>query len=416
LAEFTGERVIPGQVDADLLNEHLARYAFAARLSRRKQVLDAGCGAGYGSAELARSAAGVLGIDSSAEAIAHARAEYAAPNLRFEEGDCTRLSAVADGSIDLVVAFEVIEHLENWRGFLVEARRVLAPSGQFIVSTPNRLYYSETRKEAGPNPFHVHEFEFEEFGKALGEVFPHVSLFLENHAEGVVFQPASAVRFESSADVRVDDARCAPAESHFFVAVCASRPQTGAPTFVYVPRVANVLREREHHIGLLEVELETKNQWLEKTTAELGQLNADHQNVLGQFRNLIAESEAQNLWAEKLGRELEASGAEIVRLQQENESLRIAAETRIRELEAENEQSAKWALDAEARVKTETDEKVQCLELLQQAEHTVEERTAWAQRLQAEADQLAQQVNQMKESRWVKVGRKFGLGPDLSKS
>src|SRR5438874_10390113 len=85
LAEFTGERVIPGQVDADLLNEHLARYAFAARLSRRKQVLDAGCGAGYGAAELARTAAGVLGIDRSAEAIAFARAEYPAPNLRFAE-------------------------------------------------------------------------------------------------------------------------------------------------------------------------------------------------------------------------------------------------------------------------------------------------------------------------------------------
>ena len=62
LAEFTGERVIPGQVDADLLNEHLARYAFAARLSRRKQVLDAGCGAGYGSAELARTAAGSVAV------------------------------------------------------------------------------------------------------------------------------------------------------------------------------------------------------------------------------------------------------------------------------------------------------------------------------------------------------------------
>src|SRR5439155_24964635 len=81
LAEFTGERVIPGQVDADLLNEHLARYAFAARLCRGKQVLDAGCGAGYGSAELARTAAGVLGIDRSAEAVAFARAEYAAANL-----------------------------------------------------------------------------------------------------------------------------------------------------------------------------------------------------------------------------------------------------------------------------------------------------------------------------------------------
>src|SRR6476620_9960902 len=88
LAEFTGERVIPGQVDADLLNEHMARYAFAARLSRRKQVLDAGCGAGYGAAELARTAAGVLGVDRSAEAIAFARAEYPAPNPRFAEPHC----------------------------------------------------------------------------------------------------------------------------------------------------------------------------------------------------------------------------------------------------------------------------------------------------------------------------------------
>src|SRR5437764_6113276 len=163
LAEFTGERVIPGKVDADLLNEHMARYAFAARLSRRKQVLDAGCGAGYGSAELARTAAGVLGVDNSAEAVAFARAEYPAPNLRFEEADCLALPA-ANGSIDLVVAFEVIEHLEDWRGFLLEARRVLAASGQFIVSTPNNVYYSESRRTGGPNPFHVHEVGFEAFG------------------------------------------------------------------------------------------------------------------------------------------------------------------------------------------------------------------------------------------------------------
>ena len=46
MVEFTGERVIPGQVDLDLLNEHLARYMFASRLAKRKRVLDAGCGAG----------------------------------------------------------------------------------------------------------------------------------------------------------------------------------------------------------------------------------------------------------------------------------------------------------------------------------------------------------------------------------
>ena len=66
MAEFTGERLIPGQVDVDLLNEHMARYAFAARLARGKRVLDAGCGAGYGSAELAQAADSVVGADVAA--------------------------------------------------------------------------------------------------------------------------------------------------------------------------------------------------------------------------------------------------------------------------------------------------------------------------------------------------------------
>src|SRR5919205_964963 len=75
LAEFTGERVIPGQVDVDLLNEHLARYTFAARLARGKRVLDAGCGAGYGSAELAHAAQCVTGVDCASDAVDFARAK-----------------------------------------------------------------------------------------------------------------------------------------------------------------------------------------------------------------------------------------------------------------------------------------------------------------------------------------------------
>src|SRR5579883_1695375 len=112
LAEFTGERVIPGEVDVDLLNEHLARYAFAARLARGKRVLDAGCGAGYGSAELAEMAEEVTGVDVAPEAVAYANEHYTLPNLRFEQGSCTSL-AYGDGCFDLVVAFEVIEHLED---------------------------------------------------------------------------------------------------------------------------------------------------------------------------------------------------------------------------------------------------------------------------------------------------------------
>ena len=83
MAEFTGERVIPGQVDIDLMNEHVARYAFAARLARGKRVLDAGCGAGYGSAELAKVAASVLGVDVAADAVDFAREHYRLPHLSF---------------------------------------------------------------------------------------------------------------------------------------------------------------------------------------------------------------------------------------------------------------------------------------------------------------------------------------------
>ena len=91
--------MIPGQVDIDLMNEHMARYAFAARLARGKRALDAGCGAGYGSAELARAALSVVGIDSSPDAIEFARATYPMPNLSFEVASCEALPH-ADGSFD----------------------------------------------------------------------------------------------------------------------------------------------------------------------------------------------------------------------------------------------------------------------------------------------------------------------------
>ena len=138
-----------------------------------------------------------------------------------------------------------------------EARRVLAPGGQCVVSTPNKDYYADSRGRRGPNPYHVHEFSFEEFRQELQAVFPHVSLFLQNHVEGVVFQPAGQL---TPAEVRVDRDAGNPAESHFFLAVCALSPQTGAPTFLYVPSAANVLREREQHIEKLGEQIAEINQ------------------------------------------------------------------------------------------------------------------------------------------------------------
>jgi SAM-dependent methyltransferase len=411
LAEFTGERVIPGQVDIDLFNEHMARYAFAARLARGKRALDAGCGAGYGSAELARAALTVVGIDSSLEAIEYARASYPLPNLTFEQASCEALPH-ADASFDLIVAFEVIEHLKHWARFLREARRVLAPNGQFIVSTPNKLYYTESRGSEGANPFHVHEFEFEEFRDELRSVFPHVSLYLENHVEGVSFQPYDA---GNTVEVRVDSGEAAPDESHFFVAVCAHRSQIGNPTFVYVPRAANVLRERERHIGLLAEELSQKNHWLEAAKSELADLQREHE----------AQSEElnrSNLWAEKLNREVEERRARVSDLQEElardQQNARVVAEgyaAKIHDLETDIHEKTQWAVDLETRlnadVAKQTAELGRAVEALHRTEKELDERTAWARSLEAEAQKLQRQVTLFHESRWVRLGRKVGLGP-----
>jgi len=427
MAEFTGERVVPGQVDPDLLNEHLARYAFAARLCRHKKVLDLGCGTGYGTAELARHALFTTGVDVSADAIGVARRDFAARNLSFLRASCTQLP-FPDAAFHLVAAFEVIEHLSAWPRMLDEARRVLKPGGQFIVSTPNRLYYAESRKQTGPNPFHDHEFEFDEFRLALEGVFPSVSLFLQNHAAGIVFQP---VRPDQAADVAIAGQAIQPEDSHFFLAVCALTPQLGAPTFVYLPSTANILRERELHIERLQDELTAKNAWLDQARAE-------HQQLVEMYRAQIVEIEKKNQWAEQINAELTERRRRIVELQdeiaaQQAEWQKAAAgyEEQIAHMDEESRRISEWAqeteralrADLEARtydLRNKCDELARCAEVLRDAERLVEERTLWAQALQADLDAARSrlenylaQVKLARASRWLKLGRTIGIGPDL---
>jgi SAM-dependent methyltransferase len=327
--EFTGERVVPGQVDADLWAEHLSRYAFASRWALGARVLDLGCGAGYGTAELAARALSAVGIDLAPEAIVHAGSAYALPNVRFLPASAGALP-FRDASFELVTAFEVIEHLADWRALLAEGRRLLHPTGVFLVSTPNKEYYTDSRGSSGPNPFHTHEFEFDEFGSALREFFPFCTVLLQNHVEAFAFyQPGGS----SSLDGRMDGARGTPQEAHFFLAICSLRDPPPPPGFLFVHQGSNVLREREKHIESLQQELhelrglfaalrrdhEEKTRWALNTVEELEAVRRDFTTVLQNYavseatvieRTLRAEDlKARiNLWRAsrwtKLGRKL----------------------------------------------------------------------------------------------------------------
>ncbi len=171
---FTGERFIPG-VAGEIWIEHWHRYHLALPLVAGKDVLDVACGAGYGSALLARRARSVCGVDIAPEALVHAASAHAgAAGLCFAAGDCARLP-FAGASFDIVVSFETIEHIAAQEQFLDEIARVLRPGGLLVLSSPNRPEYSEARGTT--NPYHVHELDRGELAALVGARFPHVAWY-----------------------------------------------------------------------------------------------------------------------------------------------------------------------------------------------------------------------------------------------
>ena len=460
--EFTGERAIPGQTDPDLMNEHWARYAFAEALVGSKRVLDAGCGVGYGAARLAEVAAEVVALDQARDPLTAGGKQYSHPRLRFVQGDCTRFP-FADSSLDAVVAFEVIEHLDEWKALIEESRRVLVPAGQFIVSTPNRLYYREARED--PNPFHVHEFTHDEFREELGRCFPHVMLFLENHADALVFAGES-----QGIRAHLETADQTPDEAHFFLAVCSQRPLHGSQAFVYLPSSANLLREREKHIGLLQGEVNKRDEWLaaarveldkfdavqesaKRTIAQLEQENADKENwaqrLDGELAGVRAEREKciqlledsekrvteRTDWAQQLDGELAGVRAErekCIQLLEDSEK-RVTERTdwaqqldgELAGVRAEREKCIQLLEDSEKRVTERTDwaqrldgelagvraEREKCIQLLEDSEKRVTERTDWAQRLDGELDEVRQELAAIRGSLAYRVSKRIGIMP-----
>jgi SAM-dependent methyltransferase len=433
MIEFTGERAIPGQIEADLWNEHIARYTFASRLAAGKRVLDAGCGTGYGSAELSQCAESVVGADISAEAVAYARTAYSRPNLSFVEASCAALP-FQSGAIDLAVSFEVIEHIAEWKQFLLELRRVLAPAGVLIISTPNKEYYEKSRGTVGPNPFHVHEFAIDEFHGELAGIFPHVLLFTENHVATIGIEPAGPIE-----DSRIDVVRpgavagepsTASDVPHYILAICSAQPVPTPAPFLYVPQMANILRNRELHIAQLE-------EWISQLQSWQATLKQEKEELVDRFRAQNSELEKSNAWAHDLDRQLEAKSAELAKcavlLDQAERTVieRVAwASDLDRQLEAKSAELAKcaelleqaertviertaWASDLDRQLEAKSAELAKCAELLEQAERTVIERTAWAQRLDSELQSARTQLEFVKASRWVRLGRKLSIGPDL---
>lgn len=172
LLHETGERLHGGNETSSAV-EHLHRYAIASSFAKGKDILDIASGEGYGSFLLSRVARNVTGVDISAEAVTHAAKKYELPNLEYKTGSAAAIP-LPDHTVDVVVSFETLEHHSDHEIMMRECKRVLRLGGLFIISTPDKHYYSDVPGYS--NPYHVQELYVEEFRSLLSGHFNNIVL------------------------------------------------------------------------------------------------------------------------------------------------------------------------------------------------------------------------------------------------
>jgi SAM-dependent methyltransferase len=172
------ERIIPDETAPGILALHLKRYVFARAYAEKKDVLDAACGVGYGTAYLAGSASRVVGVDIDAKSLSYARRRYGSPNVEFRQMDVTDLDLPA-ASFDVMISFETLEHVRDAPAAVREAARVLRDGGIYIVSTPRVTETTSTPE----NPFHAIEYSPEDFADLLAGSFADVELYGQRRLE-----------------------------------------------------------------------------------------------------------------------------------------------------------------------------------------------------------------------------------------
>ncbi len=168
------ERMVPEfHKDRLIYSEHVTRYLAAKPIIKNKIVLDIASGSGYGTKILAESAKFVYGVDVNEVAINYSRKNYGGKNIEYLVGDGESIP-LDDNSVDVVVTFETIEHIKDYRKFLDEVNRVLKTDGLLVISTPNDVEFAEG------NHFHLHEFKYDELVTLLRKYYKNIDSYFQS--------------------------------------------------------------------------------------------------------------------------------------------------------------------------------------------------------------------------------------------
>lgn len=144
---------------------------FVRRVNKSERVLDIGCGNGSLSFDIAtRSGAEVVAVDLVPENIHEARTRFAHPKVTYLVGDV--MQDVPQGTFDVIVLSNVLEHLSDRRELLARINEKALPS-RWLIRVPlfERDWRVPLKKELGVewrlDPTHETEYTAESFSEEM---------------------------------------------------------------------------------------------------------------------------------------------------------------------------------------------------------------------------------------------------------
>jgi SAM-dependent methyltransferase len=160
---------LPAELDPPSFERRLGFLMGEVRAGDR--ALDLGCGTGEFTAAMAQAGAEAIGVEVAEAALRRARSRH--PGVEFRLVPLDGPLPLEDGSFDLVWASEVIEHVTDTARWLSEVRRVLAPGGRLLVTTPShgrlRVALGGVERFSEPLGDHLHLYTKRSLGTLLGE-------------------------------------------------------------------------------------------------------------------------------------------------------------------------------------------------------------------------------------------------------
>lgn len=209
----TAERILPENYlfniyDYVLFLKHKFAYELALKnIKSDYKVLEIGFGDGYGTDIIAKSGASIVAVELDEESLKQAKEKYNSPNISFDLYDGVNLN-YEPYSFDMIISYQVIEHVENVDLYLNNIKKMLKPNGIFMITTPSRTYRL-TPDQAPWNKYHLREYNSDCLKADSAKILDNGNIFsitARDEVKNIEFSRAKRNRadFDKNKEVKQD--------------------------------------------------------------------------------------------------------------------------------------------------------------------------------------------------------------------